>query len=79
VDKFYLIIEAIENDVQEEGIIGNCRWIYNPTDHEALPGVLSLSPADTFDRWACDSLIDLNTICWYPIDFSFIKKVISVF
>jgi len=57
-DIVYSKIEAcIENEVYDEGVFGNCRWMYNP---DAL--TLSLASAASFDRWANSRIIEIHPI-----------------
>lgn len=76
------LLTAISADVYDEGVIGNCRWMYSPTDNSMAPGVLSLAFAIEFDRWANSRIVVVypRFLCANDPDFGvFITKLVEAF
>ncbi len=60
------LMASIENDADCEGVIGDCRWMYNCADR-----MLSLSTQTTFEGWANSRLVDVDCNLWTDDDPDF--------
>lgn len=78
----YKLMNAVHNDSYDEGAIGNCRWMYSPTDNDLAAGELSLASDSNFDRWANSRVVIVTASLWDSNDpefEKFVKKLTMLF